>query len=86
VLTIKDSGMGIPKDQQPFIFKKMFRASNVQNLDGTGFGLYLLKSIVDFSEGSVAFSSEEGKGTTFTVKLPLTGMKKRNGTSRLNPV
>lgn len=72
-LKVKDSGIGIPKAEQPRIFEKLHRASNAQNLvpDGTGLGLYLVKTILDRVGGGVSFESEEGKGTTFFATIPL---------------
>lgn len=71
-VTVKDTGVGIPKTEQDKIFGKMFRASNVRNtVDGNGFGLYVAKGAVEAQGGKISFSSTEGKGTTFTVQLPL---------------
>lgn len=86
-IAVSDNGIGIPKDQQTQIFNKMFRAENAKvNADGTGFGMYLLKTIVEFSNGAVWFESVENKGTTFHVVLPYTGMKQHDGTSNLRNV
>lgn len=84
--TIRDSGYGIPVDQQDKIFTKLFRADNVRAKDttGTGLGLYLIKSILDHSGGSVWFESEENKGTTFHFTLPRSGMLKKEGTRELS--
>lgn len=83
---VKDTGIGIPKDQQERIFNKLFRADNVKetDTDGTGLGLYIVNSIVQNADGRVWFESEEGKGTTFFVTLPLSGMKEKSGTKRLS--
>jgi PAS domain S-box-containing protein len=85
IIIVKDSGYGIPKKQQQQIFTKLFRADNVKEKDveGTGLGLYLVKSIVEHSGGTVTFVSVENKGTTFTVTLPITGMKAKEGTRKL---
>lgn len=72
VITITDSGIGIPKQEQNRIFTKMFRAQNARNLitsQGTGLGLYMVKSIVDALGGSISFVSEENKGSSFIVKI-----------------
>jgi len=81
LLKITDTGYGIPKNQQSKIFTKLFRADNVRDkdTDGTGLGLYIVKSIVENSGGKIWFTSEGGKenaGTTFYVKLPLHKVEK----------
>jgi len=88
LIEVSDTGFGIPENQQERIFSKLFRADNVQEMDtvGTGLGLYVLKSIVEESGGSVTFDSTEGEGTTFTVLLPLSGMKKKEGGKSLSQV
>jgi signal transduction histidine kinase len=69
---VKDTGVGIPKSERDKIFGKMFRASNVRNtVDGNGFGLYVAKGAIEAQGGQIWFESEEGKGTTFFVELPL---------------
>lgn len=70
--SVKDTGCGIPKDEQSKIFGKLFRASNVRNaVDGNGFGLYVAKGAVEAQGGKIWFESIEGKGTTFFIELPL---------------
>ena len=73
VLTVADTGYGIPKKQQKKIFSKFFRAENIldKSTEGTGLGLYLVHSIVTLLRGTVCFVSEEGHGTTFTITLPI---------------
>ncbi len=85
IFKVSDSGYGIPKSQQSKIFTKLFRADNAQKIDtnGTGLGLYIVKSIIDKSGGKVWFESIEGKGTTFYISLPIEGMKKIEGTKSL---
>ena len=80
-IKISDTGYGIPKNQHSQIFTKLFRADNVRekDTDGTGLGLYIVKSIVENSGGKIWFkSSTTGghTGTTFYVTLPLDGTKK----------
>ena len=71
-IEVSDTGLGIPDDQQEHVFEKLFRASNVRKKDtvGTGLGLYVVKTIVDSLGGTIRFTSEEGLGTTFMVRLP----------------
>jgi hypothetical protein len=70
---VQDSGIGIPKAQQSKIFQKFFRADNaIQNVaTGTGLGLYYVKTVVEAHGGRIWFDSEQGKGTTFYLTLPL---------------
>ena len=72
-ITVKDHGVGISKKDRPHIFDKFYRASNAQKYypDGAGIGLYLAKQLVQKQGGIIDFSSEESKGTTFKVNLPL---------------
>jgi PAS domain S-box-containing protein len=85
-IKVADSGYGIPREQQEKIFTKLFRADNVKDLDaeGTGLGLYIVKSIIDQFKGKVWFESVLNKGTTFTVMVPLEGMKKKEGRTKLS--
>ena len=85
LFSVTDTGYGIPKNQQDKIFNKLFRADNVRSKDtnGTGLGLYIVKSIIDISGGKIWFESEENKGTTFYFILPMSGMKKREGEKTL---
>jgi PAS domain S-box-containing protein len=71
--SVQDNGYGIPKDQQPKIFGKLFRADNVRKLDveGTGLGLYIVKEVVEKMDGRVWFESTESVGTTFYVVAPV---------------
>lgn len=73
VITIADTGYGIPKTERDRIFTKFYRGSNIQTVeaDGSGLGLYIAKQIIALHDGDISFTSEEEKGTTFTVSLPL---------------
>ena len=71
-IEIQDTGVGIPKNQQDYVFQKFFRADNVrtENFKGTGIGLYFVSKIVNSLRGNVWFKSTEKKGTTFFVEIP----------------
>ncbi len=72
ILRISDTGPGIPPADQPHIFEKFYRASNVpKGVGGSGLGLAIVKSIVDNHQGRIWVESLLGKGSAFTVVLPL---------------
>ena len=82
---VKDTGLGIPNNQQKRIFERFFRADNVivKDTEGTGLGLYVAKSVVELSGGKIDFVSRENKGSTFWFTLPLTGSKRVKGEVKL---
>ncbi|MCX6723718.1 MAG: ATP-binding protein [Candidatus Staskawiczbacteria bacterium] len=70
---VKDEGIGISKDDQNHIFSKFYRAKNARHTytEGSGVGLYVARALAKRNGGNIFFKSEgEGKGTTFTLKLP----------------
>ena len=72
IFRISDTGPGIPPGDQPHIFEKFYRASNVpKGVGGSGLGLAIVKSIVDNHQGRIWVDSLLGQGTAFTVVLPL---------------
>jgi two-component system sensor histidine kinase BaeS len=72
VLSISDTGMGIPAEELPHIFDRFYRGRQVasQHIPGTGLGLAIVKQIVEAHAGTVEVESVLGEGTTFTVRLP----------------
>ena len=79
-IVVSDSGIGIPKGEMSRLFIQFFRASNVQDVIGTGLGLTIVKEIVDKHGGQIQVESDEGLGATFIVHLPVAyknGAKKR---------
>ena len=75
-IEVKDTGYGIPLEDQEHIFEKLYRGKNIvkHDTDGTGLGLYVAKSIIEVSGGHISFESELDVGTTFTVTLPREGV------------
>jgi two-component system, OmpR family, phosphate regulon sensor histidine kinase PhoR len=72
ILRISDNGPGIPPNDQPHIFEKFYRASNVpKGVGGSGLGLAIVKSIIDNHQGRIWVDSLLGQGSTFTVVLPI---------------
>ncbi|MCC6797508.1 MAG: PAS domain-containing protein [Candidatus Hydrogenedentes bacterium] len=80
VITVSDTGPGIPVDARERIFERFFqvRGGSVK-LPGAGLGLFLVREMVTLHGGTVRVESEVGKGTTFTVRLPIDGPE-RGGT------
>ncbi|MGC9527198.1 MAG: ATP-binding protein [Limnospira sp.] len=69
---IQDWGIGIPEKDREYLFEPFHRASNVGTISGTGLGLPLVKKAVDLQGGEITVETEEDRGTTCTVILPLT--------------
>ena len=75
VFEVSDEGIGIPAADLNHIFEPFHRAANVGNISGTGLGLVIAKESVELQGGILMVTSQEGKGTTFTVNIPLSGTK-----------
>jgi len=80
-VSITDQGYGIATKDQPKIFQKFYRASNINKVstEGNGLGLYLAKSIIESSGGNIGFNSKIGIGTTFFFTLPIAGVAPKEG-------
>ncbi|SHI74199.1 Signal transduction histidine kinase [Geosporobacter subterraneus DSM 17957] len=72
-ITVRDNGMGIPREEQPSIWERFYKVdkSRNRNKEGTGLGLYIVKKIIDRHGEQIRVESEVGKGTAFTFTLPL---------------
>ncbi|MFZ3274643.1 MAG: sensor histidine kinase [Lutibacter sp.] len=71
IFKITDKGVGIPENDQKFIFNRHFRAENVLNIKGTGIGLNIVKTHLENLGGTISFESMENKGSVFYVELPI---------------
>jgi len=85
IISVQDNGIGIPKNTQNRIFEKFFRAYNAQRrkTGGTGLGLFITKKILKAAGCDIWFESEEGRGTTFYISIPLKGMKQKKGEKQI---
>lgn len=72
IITVKDSGIGIPKNAIPYLFTKFYRVHGglESGSTGTGIGLYLAKQIIEQHRGTIDVQSEVGQGTSFIITLP----------------
>jgi len=71
--SIEDDGVGIPKEEQRYIFQKFFRAKNIREhqTEGSGLGLYISQAIIKRLKGKMGFTSKENLGSTFWFMLPI---------------
>lgn len=69
-IEIRDEGVGIPDDEQPYIFDPFMRARNVEHINGNGLGLAIVNRFIKLLQGSITFSSTINEGSTFTISLP----------------
>ena len=70
-VSIKDEGMGIPKDELPRLFERYYRVNNNNTISGFGIGLYLSAEIIKRHEGMIWAESGPGKGSAFYFNLPV---------------
>ena len=75
VVTVSDTGIGVPEAELPQLFGRFFRASNTleQDIPGSGMGLYIVRGILDSLGGDISVQSVLNRGTTFTVRLVIAG-------------
>lgn len=69
-ISVKDSGIGIPKEDQKHLFERFFRGHNATHIQGTGLGLNIVAKYAELMNGSIDFESKENTGTTFTIIIP----------------
>jgi len=75
LLSVRDEGIGIPEEDIAHIFEKFRRTSRSTGVDGFGLGLHICRSIIRMHGGQIWAESEEGKGSTFYITLPLAGQE-----------
>lgn len=69
--SIQDKGIGIPKKEQDQLYDRFFRAKNVGIIEGSGLGLSIVKKSIEVLNGDITFESDQGKGTTFNISIPV---------------
>ncbi len=74
MLSVSDHGIGIAPEELEHIFDRFYRASNTGKIRGMGLGLFIVKEIIDFHQGTISVESQTGIGTTFTITLPIAGV------------
>jgi PAS domain S-box-containing protein len=72
LFSVEDEGIGIPPEDQPYVFQPFHRARNAATIEGTGLGLSIVKQNVELHGGHISFHSVENQGTVFAVRLPRT--------------
>ena len=82
IITVSDTGMGIPKEHIGRIFERFYRVdkSRSRRIKGTGLGLSIVKHGVSYHNGTVRVSSKSGKGTKFIIELPVEGASAKKQT------
>lgn len=70
MISVKDNGIGIPKEDQKHLFERFFRGHNATNIQGTGLGLNIVSKYLELMNASISCSSEENKGTLFIITIP----------------
>ncbi|HBF99342.1 MAG TPA: histidine kinase, partial [Alphaproteobacteria bacterium] len=73
LLSVQDHGLGISAADQQHLFTRFFRAETSTGIAGTGIGLNLVRQLVTMHGGSITVDSAVGQGSTFTVRLPVSG-------------
>lgn len=70
-IQVCDQGIGIPEDEQKFLFQRFFRAKNTAGIEGTGLGLNIAKNYTQLLNGQIGMTSQLNNGTTFWIELPI---------------
>lgn len=84
---ISDSGIGIPKQDIPYVFQRFFQSKkNTKKNEGTGIGLFLVKNYIELHGGNVSVSSKVNEGTTFTFGLPVISSDNEHKEAKINKI
>lgn len=70
-VAVQDTGIGIPQEELPLLFTQFKRLKGAARIEGTGLGLFIVKTIIEAHKGSVRVESVNGQGSTFTVRIPI---------------
>jgi signal transduction histidine kinase len=71
ILSVTDSGAGIAPEEQPRVFERFYKVDHARQSEGTGLGLAVVRHTVEAHGGTVSVKSQQGKGSTFTISLPV---------------
>ena len=71
VISVSDTGPGIPSEELEKVFQKYYRSSSSSGVKGTGLGLAIVKAVAEAHGGHAEVESEEGKGSTFSLVIPM---------------
>ncbi len=69
IISVKDSGLGISKEDQEHLFERFFRGTNAANIQGTGLGLHIVSKYIELMDGQISYNSELEKGTEFIIRF-----------------
>jgi signal transduction histidine kinase len=79
VVAVHDRGIGIPAEELAHVFERFWRSRNAASITGSGVGLAGARHIVELHGGAISVESREHEGSTFVVRLPLTGAARESG-------
>ncbi|MBC2400191.1 PAS domain-containing sensor histidine kinase [Clostridium tetanomorphum] len=88
IISVKDTGIGIPKDKQELIFERFRQVDRelAKNYEGSGIGLSLVKSLVEIHKGTIEVKSEYGKGSEFIISIPVTKISEEKSVQDISEI
>ena len=84
VIAVRDYGIGIDEEDLNRIGERFFRAKTSTGIAGTGIGLNVVRALLDLHSGSLDIQSKKGKGSTFTIRLPIAGPAEQTGATEIS--